>query len=78
MLIFSLICACLTGVTNMLRLIVFGGMADMFIYDSRYANWLDDNWDNITMVFPNATVEEMQENPSFWMSVYIQDNQYYV
>lgn len=71
----SLICAVLNGITIILRVVVFGGIADMFIYDSRgYGSWLEENWTNITAIFPNATMEQMLENAEYWIPLLDHNN----
>ena len=63
------------GALMILRIVIYGDMADMFIDDATFSNWLDENWHNITAIYPNASKEEIIDDPggNLWcVSLYIQ------
>ena len=59
----GLLCSIIHGAAMPLMIIVFGQMSDLFVYESILENWLDANWDNISMFYPNATMDDLLENP---------------
>ena len=60
---FGMICSIIHGSAMPLMIIVFGEMSDLFVYESTLENWLDFYWDNITMLYPNASKDAILENP---------------